>query len=223
MLIDDMTEQTAEWMSQRSAAVQATYSTPDKPAVTQIPVLLELLRRLNYPDLANLTDDLTQGFNMIGALKPGPGWRKRTDDRYQHPASLDELRRVNADYVRQRTSTARVGEHTETLLQELIDEVRLGRVVGPTKAPAWLKARAVALPWHDGVAHLVEPPPGEVFLAASFAIVQIDEHGNIKIRRGEDWRRSGHNSTVAADDVPTHHFLGSFVDLLGAWRATAWS
>ena len=213
VLIDDMSEQTAEWMSRRSAAVQATYSTPDKPAVTQIPVLLELLRRLNYPDLANLTDDLTQGFNMIGDLKPGPGWRKRTDDRYKHPASLDELRRVNADYVRQRASTARVGEHTETLLQELIDEVKLGRVVGPTKAPAWLKARAVALPWRDGVAHLVEPPPGEVFLAASFAIVQIDEHGNIKIRRGEDWRRSGHNSTVAADDVPTHHFLGSFVDL----------
>ena len=62
-LIDDLAEQTAEWMSQRSAAVKATYSTPDKPAVTQIPVLLELLRRLNYPDLENLTDDLTQGFN----------------------------------------------------------------------------------------------------------------------------------------------------------------
>ena len=150
---------------------------------------------------------------MVGGLKPGPGWKKRTDDRYKHPASMEELRRVNADYVRQRTATARVGEHTETLLQELIDEVKLGRVVGPTRAPAWLKARAVALPWRDGVAHLVEPPPGEVFLAASFAIVQIDEHGNIKIRRGEDWRRSGHNSTVAADDVPTHHFLGSFVDL----------
>ncbi|OLP83053.1 hypothetical protein AK812_SmicGene36237 [Symbiodinium microadriaticum] len=180
IMVDDHAEQTTEWMSQRSAAVKATYSTPDKPAVTQIPVLLELLR---------------------------------TDDRYKHPASMEELRRVNADYVRQRVATARVGEHTETLLQELIDEVKLGRVVGPTRAPAWLKARAVALPWRDGVAHLVEPPPGEVFLAASFAIVQIDEHGNIKIRRGEDWRRSGHNSTVAADDVPTHHFLGSFVDL----------
>ena len=60
---------------------------------------------------------------------------------------------------------------------------------------------------------LVEQPPRDVFLAASFAIIQIDEFGNIKIRRGEDWRRSGHNSTVAADDVPTHHFVGSFVDL----------
>ncbi|CAE7203543.1 unnamed protein product, partial [Symbiodinium necroappetens] len=109
-MIDDMAEQTAEWMSQRSAAVKATYSTPDKPTVTQIPVLLELLRRLDYPDLANLTDDLTQGFNMVGGLKPGPGWKKRTDDRYKHPASMEELQRVNADYVRQRTATARAFE-----------------------------------------------------------------------------------------------------------------
>ncbi|CAE7894876.1 unnamed protein product [Symbiodinium necroappetens] len=121
-MLGDVAEQTAEWMSQRSAAVKATYSTPDKPAVTQIPVLLELLRRLNYPDLENLTDDLTQGFNMVGGLKPGPGWKKRTDDRDKHPASMEELRRVNADHVRQRTATARVGERTETLLQELIDE-----------------------------------------------------------------------------------------------------
>ena len=38
-------------MSQRPPALQATYSTPDKPAVTQVLVLLNLLRRLNYPDL----------------------------------------------------------------------------------------------------------------------------------------------------------------------------
>ena len=60
---------------------------------------------------------------------------------------------------------------------------------------------------------LVEPPPGQVFVAASFPIVQFDEHGDPKIRRGEDWRRSGHNSTVKADDVPTHHFVGDFVDM----------
>ena len=33
-LIDDMAEQTTKWMSQRSAAVKATYSTPDKPTMT---------------------------------------------------------------------------------------------------------------------------------------------------------------------------------------------
>ncbi|OLP73953.1 hypothetical protein AK812_SmicGene46651, partial [Symbiodinium microadriaticum] len=35
---------------------------------------------------------------------------------------------------------------------------------------------------------------------------------------GEDWRRSGHNATMTASDVPTHHFLGGIVDLvLRAW------
>ena len=33
-----------------------------------------------------------------------------------------------------------------------------------------------------------------------------------KLRRGEDWRRSGHNA-MEADDVPTHHTVGDFVDL----------
>ncbi|CAE7477634.1 PUB3, partial [Symbiodinium sp. CCMP2456] len=33
-----------------------------------------------------------------------------------------------------------------------------------------------------------------------------------------DWRRSGHNATMSAGDVPTHHFLGDIVDfILAAW------
>ncbi|CAE7545260.1 unnamed protein product, partial [Symbiodinium sp. CCMP2456] len=193
LLIEERAEETAAWIGARAHAVRATYSTPDKPAVTQIPVLLELLRRLNYPDLPNLTADLTDGFDMIGALRPGPGWRKRTDDRYKYPASLDTLRQVNADYVRRKVATA--------------------NTTSTPRPPAWLKTNASALPWALGATELVEPPPGEAFLAASFAIIQIDENGEIKIRRGEDWRRSGHNTTISADDVPTHHFIGAFVDL----------
>ena len=49
--------------------------------------------------------------------------------------------------------------------------------------------------------------------AASFPIVQEDERGKVKLRRGEDWRRSGHNAAMEADDVPTHHTVGDFVDL----------
>ena len=61
---------------------------------------------------------------------------------------------------------------------------------------------------------LEEPPPGEHFLAGSFAMCQTDEVGELKLRRAEDWRRSGHNATVRVCDVPTHHdFIGSFVDL----------
>ncbi|CAE7511741.1 unnamed protein product, partial [Symbiodinium sp. KB8] len=33
-------------------------------------------------------------------------------------------------------------------------------------------------------------------------------------RRGEDWRRAGHNATVKAHDVPTHHFVDDYVDII---------
>ena len=57
------------------------------------------------------------------------------------------------------------------------------------------------------------PPAGEVGAAASFPILQTDEAGQLKVRRGEDWRRSGHNATVRADDIPTHHFVTDFAAL----------
>ncbi|CAE7256010.1 eIF3-S7, partial [Symbiodinium sp. CCMP2456] len=58
----------------RGPWVRATYSTPDKK---------KLLRRLHYPDLTVLER-----------------WRARDDGRYQNPVSMEELRRINADYVR---------------------------------------------------------------------------------------------------------------------------
>jgi hypothetical protein len=61
---------------------------------------------------------------------------------------------------------------------------------------------------------LLDPPAGDLFAAASFAILQVDEDGKDKIRRGEDWRRSSHNTTVAAGDVPTHHGVQDFVDVV---------
>ena len=50
-------------------------------------------------------------------------------------------------------------------------------------------------------------------MAASFAIVQEDEAGGVKLRREKDWRRSRHNATVQASNVPTHHVVGDYVDM----------
>ena len=65
-----------------------------------------------------------------------------------------------------------------------------GRVLGPTKAPAWLDVQAAAIPEQLDVDILEEPPPREHFLAGSFAVCQTDEAGELKVRRAEDWRRS---------------------------------
>ncbi|CAE7868819.1 PUB3, partial [Symbiodinium sp. KB8] len=104
------------------------------------------------------------------------------------------------------------------LLDELVAETRLGRVIGPCAAPDHWAVPTVALPSVTGMGVLRQPPPSDCFAALSFAICQVDEHGELKLRRGEDWRRSGHNATMGA----SHHFLGDIVDLvLRAW-AEGW-
>ena len=75
------------------------------------------------------------------------------------------------------------------------------------------------------VAPALLPTPGFLggaepsFAALSFAIIQFYQNGDVKLRRGEDLRRSGHNATVKAHDVATHHFLG---DLIRRVRADGW-
>ena len=212
-MVDDGTEALAEWMSRRAPHVRATYSTPDKPRPTQTLVLLQLLEMVGYPAVDDLRRDLEDGFDMLGELRRGPGWRTREDTKYQNPSSIDDLRRANWEYLVAKLRTARVGEYTDTLLKELVDEAKLGRVVGPLRAPQSWPVQTVALPFVPGFDHLQPAPSTEPFVAASFPIIQADEKGEVKVRRGEDWRRSSHNATVRAFDVPTHHFVEDFVDL----------
>ena len=115
---------------------------------------------------------------------------------------------------------ARVGEHTDKLLEELlIEKTKLAKHRPAKPPPFWTRA-TVALPHRKGMDRLVDYPPGDVFAAVSFPILQSDENGDVKLRRGEDWRRSAHNSTIRATDVPTHHFVGDFVDIARRWRGT---
>ena len=48
-------------------------------------------------------------------------------------------------------------------------------------------------------------PRREPRVAIAFSIQQIGSDGKDKIRRGEFWRRSGHNSTCIMRDQPYHH------------------
>ena len=94
-------------------------------------------------------------------------------------------------------------------------ERQLGRVIGPCKAPHGWNLTTAAITNNRDCDTLTDPPAGEVGAAASFPILQTDGAGQLKVRRGEDWRRSGHNATVRADDIPTHHFVTDFAAL--AW------
>ncbi|CAE7664169.1 eIF3-S7, partial [Symbiodinium necroappetens] len=84
-LVQDMRETTDEWLAARSAPVRSTYTVPGKTRHTQIPVVLHLLQMVGYPDVAGMTSDLTDGFDMLGEVGRGPGWKPRTDGRYSNP------------------------------------------------------------------------------------------------------------------------------------------
>ena len=212
-MVEDGTDELDKWLAERPPQVRATFTTPDKPRPTQCLVLLQLLSAIDYPDVHGLRSDLSYGFTMMGKLRPGPGWDRRKDEKYSQPAAWDQFLHDNQQYVHRRVPTARASEHTDTLLKELIEEKRLGRVIGPCSRPPHWPRQTVALADVPGCDTLEPPPTGDIGVAASFPILQTDEKGDLKVRRGEDWRRSGHNSTVEAEDIPTHHFVDDFVQL----------
>ncbi|CAE7346915.1 PUB3, partial [Symbiodinium sp. CCMP2456] len=218
-LVEEREDDTRAWLQELPAHVRATYTTSDRPRPFQGPTFLGLLRDLGYPATADLEEDLRLGFDMLGPVRRAPGWKPRVDGRYSNPSSMDRLRQENPPYVAAKCSRGRSGVHTTALLDELVQEARLGRVIGPCAAPDHWSVAASALPWTADMHTLRRPPLGDCFAALSFAICQIDENGELKLRRGEDWRRSGHNATMSAEDVPTRHFLGDIVDfILAAWH-----
>ena len=60
---------------------------------------------------------------------------------------------------------------------------------------------------------LLPLPHPDPYIAMAFSIEQTGSDGNTKIRRGEDWRRSGHNATCTMHDQPFHHTPDHFVSL----------
>ena len=92
--------------------------------------------------------------------------------------------------------------HEHVLLKEIVEEVTMGRMFGPHEAPTHWSRRTVPVTKWAHTSSLVPPPSQDLLVAASFAIEQSDENGDLKVRRGEDWKRSYHNQAVETHDVP---------------------
>ena len=73
--------------------------------------------------------------------------------------------------------------------------------------------RRPSLPSATMTWHYSPLPHDNPRIAMAFSIKQIGSDGNDKVRRGEDWRRSGHNSTCAMHDQPFHHTPDHFASL----------
>ena len=98
----------------------------------------------------------------------------------------------------------RVDPEWATMKDELRTELAKGRMSGPYRAPNWWPVPATTI---DDMP-LRPLPSQEISTSFCFSVVQSD-----KIRRCEDFRRSGHNATVIAHDVPHHHDIRTFTEL----------
>ena len=128
----------------------------------------------------------------------------RTDSRYEFPVTLEAFLRNNRQYTMRKLLSKRVDPEWATMQDELRTELAKGRMSGPYRAPDWWPVPTTTI---DDMP-LRPLPSQEISTSFCFSVVQSD-----KIRRCEDFRRSGHNATVIAHDVPHHHDIRTFTEL----------
>ena len=156
-LVEDAEDDTAAWLETLPAHVRATYVTKDRPRPFQGIVFDRLLRGVGYPAADDLQQDVNVGFDMLGSVRPAPGWRPRSDERYAQFEGLDRLRRENPLYVARKSARPRDQEHTQALLDELVAETR--KVGSRAPAPPLTIGRCLRSPcprsraWGSFVSH----------------------------------------------------------------------
>ena len=161
-----------------------------------------------HPHLTTITlptHYTTTGLQLIGALHPGLNWHVRTDQKYTAPTSLDELRQHNREYIHKKLQQQRVDPHWRLMADEIAKEVQQGRMAGPFHGPQWLHHPTTPLLEFEHTSTLQPLPHTDPIIAMAFSIEQTGSDGKAKIRRGEDWRRSGHNQACQMTDQPYHH------------------
>ena len=112
---------------------------------------------------------------MIGRIRPRPGWPARQDGRYQTPTSWTCCGR---------TTGRTCAKSSPTLCwPSLLRKLAWAECVGRARHRRDGCGDVSLLPT-SRLDRLVDPPPGDTFVAASFAIIQEDEAGKVKLRRG---------------------------------------
>ena len=208
LLVEEAADETMKWWKNLPPHVAAVYYNPKFDQITQIPVFVQLLRQFQCPGVDTLKADLEHGFATMGLLNHGEGWLPRADGRYSHPLPLDVFSRLNRQQTLNRLQHYKVDECWQTMQQELLEELRLGRLEGPFETPSWWPWSSAQLPDIPLVALNNE----DIHVAFCFSVKQED-----KIRRCEDYRRSFHNSTIEAYDAVPHDDIQKYVELARAY------
>ena len=196
-----------------SLPVHCQIAYKQKHMITQIPVLIQLLQKLQYPHTHIFNQELSQGFQLLGRLQPGLQWHVRDDNKYKQPRDIDELRQHNREYIQKKLTQAHIDAHWELMAEEIAAEVKSGRMRGPFEAPEWFSRPTTHLRTPKQTLQKQPLPHHSPIIAMAFSIQQTGSDGKPKIRRGEDWRRSGHNSACQMDDQPYHHTPDHYISL----------
>ena len=199
-LVEDMQELTDDWLRDLPQHVQKTYTT--RKQVTQVPVFTRLLRQINYPQADILHQELSSGFRLMGHLQPGTNWYIRSDNKYLMPKTQEEFAEHNDHYVRRKLQQARVDDHYELMLEEIVQEVKTGRMNGPFTAPPHWEHQTIT-PSKYPELRLLPIPHSTPAIALAFSIQQTGSDGKEKIRRGEA-KRTQRNMHYARPTLPSH-------------------
>ena len=204
-LVAEQQETTASWFQQIPPHCQLAYQQTDM--ITQIPTLIHILESIQYPHTRQLQQELSQGFALLGNLHPGLNWHVRTDSKYTCPTSIETLRQNNRAYIHKKLQQNHVDPHWQLMATEIATEVQQGRMAGPFQAPEWLQTNTAPLKEYPHTSSLLPLPHSDPIIAMAFSIEQTGSDGKPKIRRGEDWRRSGHNQACHMTDQPYHRTI----------------
>ena len=204
-LVLEWEDTTQSWMESLHPHMRAVYTANGTKLVTQVPLMVDLLRRCGYAGVEDLSWELSHGFPLTGTLCPGTGWLPRTDEKYAFPIDMATFRGLNLQHVQKRMRKPVPSPHWQTMLDELLADKANGKLMGPFEAPEHWGITCVAVSGHP----LQSLHEKEVFAAVCFAVEQTG-----KVRRCEDFRRSFHNSLVVVSDKPHHHDLSTYVDVI---------
>ena len=210
-LIQQDHEQTIHWHSLLPTHCRIAYQQPKM--ITQIPTLISLLQRIFYPHTDILQKELSSGFPLLGQLQPGLQWHIRSDNKYTEPHSIEDRQTFNKEYILKKLQHPHVDDNWELMADEIAAEVHAGRMRGPFPPPTWFTTQTVPLQTNKHHLPRLPIPHNNPIIAMAFSIKQTGSDGKPKIRRGEDWRRSGHNRACQMNDQPYHHTPDHYISL----------
>ena len=199
-LRDEWEDTTTQWL-QTACTLPITHS-----PLRKCLCYATLLRKLQYPEMDNLSHELHNGFRLLGKLPVGAGWTHRHDHRYSDPTPMEQFMEDNRRHIFQKLKDHKVDPNWDSMLQELLTERGQGKIIGPFQAFTDWPNQCTNVPSRADIS-LLPNQWQHCPTAVCFSVVQAD-----KIRRCEDFRRGAHNSTVGATSKPTP-----------AWQRGSWN